>query len=196
LLNNFGIQSFVHLCLEFWRVFNLKRLLETVWAPERVLPRDVAPRTPRRPHRTPVARARRAPENPAVRGRRRRHCAPTANDARKWSRLVPRGLCALAGGRTAILHWLSALPHVATALRPSRCSYRPRRSGETASTRHPAYKTPSPSSLARARAPTAVHCCPPLAAPVNLLLRLCPWPTDVPKLLPSTHLSSYTHVMV
>jgi hypothetical protein len=42
---------------------------------------------------------------------------------------------------------------------------------------------------------TATRRSPPLASPVILLLRSRPWPTDNPKLLPSTHLSSHTHVM-
>jgi hypothetical protein len=38
---------------------------------------------------------------------------------RAWKlRPVPRGRCALAGGRTAIPHWSSAPPHVTTASAP------------------------------------------------------------------------------
>jgi hypothetical protein len=70
-----------------------------------------------------------------VQGPRRRHCALEAVTLAWRPRPVPRGRCAVAGGRTAFPHLSSALPHVATAPRPCWSPYRPRRWGGTASTR-------------------------------------------------------------
>jgi hypothetical protein len=95
-----------------------------------------------------------APENPAVRGRRHHHCGPKAHDARKWPRPVPRGLPILAGGQTAFHHWPPTRRTSPLPPRPCQCSCRSRSSGETASTRHRAYKTPPPFS---SRAPEQYH---------------------------------------
>jgi hypothetical protein len=54
-----------------------------------------------------------------------------------------------------------------------------------------------PPSLLSSRVPEPHYSLrrPPLAPLVNLLLHSHPWPTDDLRLLPSTHLSSYAHVM-
>jgi hypothetical protein len=105
LLSNFGIQSLEHFCLKIWRKFILKRAMwNSVWI--RANPRTTSPARPPRRLAVPGPRAHaKAPEDPTVWGPCRRHCAPTTNDAREGLRPVPRGLCALASGRTAIRYW-------------------------------------------------------------------------------------------
>jgi hypothetical protein len=110
-----------------------------VWAPERAFSRDFAPRAPRRPAVYWLHTHAEAPGNSVVRGPRRHHYAPMANDAREGSRPVPRGLCALAGRRTTIPHW----PLVRrTSPPPPRPCLRPQRCVATASARLRAYKAP------------------------------------------------------
>jgi hypothetical protein len=114
-----------------------------------------------------------APEDPTVQGPRRHHCAARANDASKKPRSVPRGLCALAGGRTSIRHCPPVHRTSQPSPRPCWSSCRPRRWGESASTRHRAYKT-LPSFLPRAPEHPATRCRPPLVPPVIVLLRSHP----------------------
>jgi hypothetical protein len=134
--------------------------------PERALSRDVAPRAPRC-LAVPWLRAHaEALRNPAVRGPRRRHCAPMANDAREGSRPVPRSLCVLAGGRTAIPHWppvrRTSPPHP----RPCLSSCRPQRCVATTSTCHGHIKHTLPHFLTRPSKPRSPPP-PPLAPLVN-----------------------------
>jgi hypothetical protein len=142
LLSNFGIQSLEHFCLRNWRKFILKRATRDGLGAKARASRDVAPRTPRRPAVPRLCAHAKVPGNPVVRGPRRRHCAPTANDAREESRQVPRGLCALAGGRTAIPHGPPVRRTSPPPPRPCLSSYKPWRCITTASTRHRAYKAP------------------------------------------------------
>jgi hypothetical protein len=142
-----------------------------VWAPDRAFSRDVAPCAPRHPVVPRLRAQAEAPGNPAVRASRRRHCAPTANDAREVSRPVPRGLCALTGGRTAIPHWPPVRHTSPPPPRPCLSSYRPRRCVTTASMHHQAYKAPLPHFLARPSKPRSPSP-PPLAPPVNSHPRL------------------------
>jgi hypothetical protein len=111
-----------------------------------------------------------APENPAVRGPRRRHCALEAVTLAWRPRPVPRGRCALIGGRTAFPHWPSAPTHVATARAHAGVPV-----GHDGEAEPPlrAYKTPPSFSLARP-SHRAVRHRPPLAPPATLLLRLLP----------------------
>jgi hypothetical protein len=147
----------VGFCLEFWRKFNLKSVTWNCFEPECKLARHRAARTPRRPCRTRATCACQGAGGPSGPGPRRRHCASRSNDARRKPRPVPRGLCTLAGGRTAIRHWPPVRRTSPPPPRPCRCSCRPRRSGKTASTHHRAYKTPPSSFLARDRANPAVR---------------------------------------
>jgi hypothetical protein len=104
---------------------------------------------------------------------------------------VPCGLCALAGGRTAIRHWPPVHRTSPPPPRPCLSPCRPWRWGATASMSPRAYKTPCLIS-SRAR---ATRRRPPLAPPVTSLLRLHPWQTSDPKLFPSPHVSFHPHTM-
>jgi hypothetical protein len=75
------------------------------------------------------------PKHPAVRGPHQWHCSLEVVTLVWRPRPVPRGRCALAGGRTAIPHWPSAPPHIAAAPCPCWSFCMPRQWGGTASTR-------------------------------------------------------------
>jgi hypothetical protein len=109
-------------------------------------------------------------EYQAVRDSRRRHCAARAHDARGKPRPVTRGLCALAGGRTAIRHWPLVRRTSSPPLRPCLSSCRPRRCVATASTRPQGYKTPCLLFLARPSRPSP----PAISAAGDLVAPLAP----------------------
>jgi hypothetical protein len=140
---------------------------------------DVVRVSPRRPRRPGLRAHAEAPENPAVWGPRRWHCALEAVTLAWRPRPVPRGRCALADGRTAIPHWPSAPPHVAIVPRPCWSFCRPHRwSGTTLR----AYKTSPSFSLARPRThrppPSAISAVGDTAAPLAAVLNR--WPLALP----------------
>jgi hypothetical protein len=135
LLDNIGLQSLEHFCLEFWRKINCNK---AKWngSVQPVLSRTTSPARRRVGRAVPGSCAHvEASENPAVRGPRRHHCALEAVTLAWRPRPVPRSQCTLAGGRTAFPHWPSAPPHITTTPRPWWSSCRPWRWGGTASTR-------------------------------------------------------------
>jgi hypothetical protein len=179
LLSNFRIQRLMHFGFENWRKVESKMVKSNcVWT--RAHPRTTSPARPPRRLAVPGLRAHtEASENPAVRGPRRRHCAARAHDAHAKPRPVPRGLRALAGGRTAIRHWPPVRRTSPPPPHPCLSSCRPRRYVATASTRPGAIKPPA-SFSSRSR---ATRRRPPLAPLVTSLLRSRSgkqWPKSCP----------------
>jgi hypothetical protein len=82
-VNNFGIQLFVHFCCKFGRKLESNGAKQSSNKPERRHPHDVAPRTPRRPAAVPAhARTPRHRKTHRSEAGRHGHCAPKAIDAR------------------------------------------------------------------------------------------------------------------
>jgi hypothetical protein len=104
-----------------------------LFAPERVLLRDVVPRAPRRPPPYPAStRTPRTACDYQSEAGHRGHYAPKAGDARSRPRSVPRGFPTLVGVRTASLHWPPAATRRPPHPRPFHRHCGKRRLGETA----------------------------------------------------------------
>jgi hypothetical protein len=184
-VSKFGIQTFVQFSYEFWRKFDSRLVTWNGCEPERVHPRDVAPRRTTSARRRTRARARRW--LPATAGLRLG--AVGTVHLRPMTHGNGLGRCHAASShsptRAPPLSIGRRPPHVANHLCAHADAPVATKPGWTASTRCWTYNPPFFPSCAHAAAPVRRR--PPLALPVSFLLRVCLWPTSNSRTFPSPH---------